>query len=77
MAKASGVDIGTGTAKWLAGELKGSTFVVHAFGLGDNEDGSLAGGWAALAGVKIGAARIGLNGRDLNLRYTRVPRLPD
>jgi len=77
MARGSGVDIGTASAKWLSGELKGTTFVVHSFALGDNEEGTLAGGWAALAGQKLGAARIGVNGRDLNMRYTRVPRLPD
>ncbi len=74
---ASGVDIGTSSAKCLAGELKGSTFVVRSFALVENPDGSLGGGWAALAGEMHGAARIGINGRDLNLRYTRVPRLPD
>jgi type IV pilus assembly protein PilM len=77
MSKGSGVDIGTASAKWLAGELKGTTFTVHSFVLGENEDGALAGGWSALAGEKIGPTRIGVNGRDLNLRYTRVPRLPD
>jgi hypothetical protein len=77
MPKASGVDIGTAAAKWVAGEVKGTTFVVHAFALGENGDGTVAGGWAALAGEKLGKARVGLNGRDLNLRYTRVPRLPD
>jgi type IV pilus assembly protein PilM len=77
MAKGSGVDIGTAGAKWLTGELSGSTFVVRSFALGDNEDGSVAGGWAALAGAKLGNVRVGLNGRDLNVRYTRVPRLPD
>ena len=77
MAKGSGIDIGTASAKWLAGELSGSTFVVRSFVLGDNEDGSLASGWEALAGSKPGKARVGVNGRDLNVRYTRVPRLPD
>lgn len=77
MAKGSGVDIGTASAKLLAGELKGSTFVVHSFVLADNEDGSIAGGWEALAGTKLGAVRVGVNGRELNVRYTRVPRLPD
>src|SRR5262245_26632817 len=77
MAKGSGVDVGTGSIKWLAGELSGSSFVVHSFALAENEDGSLAGGWAGLEGEKLGKVRVGLNGRDLNLRYTRVPRLPD
>jgi len=77
MARGSGVDIGTASAKWLSGELKGTTFTVHSFVLDENEDGSVAGGWAVLAGEKLGSARVGVNGRDLNMRYTRVPRLPD
>jgi type IV pilus assembly protein PilM len=77
MGKGSGVDVGTASAKWLAGKLEGSTFVVQAFTCADNPDGTLAGGWEALAGAKPGAARVGVNGRDLNVRYTRVPRLPD
>jgi len=77
MAKASGVDIGTASAKVLAGERKGSSFVLTSFQMAENREGSLAGGWEALAGAKVGPARIGLNGRELNVRYTRVPRLPD
>lgn len=77
MARASGVDIGTASAKVLAGERKGSSFVLTSFRTAENREGSLAGGWEALAGAKLGPARIGLNGRELNVRYTRVPRLPD
>jgi type IV pilus assembly protein PilM len=77
MARASGVDIGTAGAKVLTGERKGAAFVLTHFALGENRDGSLAGGWNALAGGKVGPARVGLNGRELNVRYTRVPRLPD
>lgn len=77
MAKASGVDIGTAAAKVLAGERKGTSFVLTSFALADNRAGTLAGGWEALSGAKIGPARVGLNGRELNVRYTRVPRLPD
>ena len=77
MARGSGVDVGTSSVKWLAGELKGTTFVVESFVVAPNEDGTAAGGWAALAGEKLGRVRVGVNGRDLNVRYTRVPRLPD
>jgi len=77
MAKGSGVDIGTASSKWIAGELKGTTFVVHDFVVEDNADGSVGGGWEALSGHKVGNSRVGVNGRDLNVRYTRVPRLPD
>jgi hypothetical protein len=77
MARGSGVDVGTSSVKWLSGELKGNTFVVESFVLAENEDGTPAGGWAALAGEKLGRMRVGINGRDLNVRYTRVPRLPD
>lgn len=77
MARGSGIDIGSCSSKWLAGELKGNSFVVTGFALGANDDGSIEGGWHALSGCKAGPVRVGLNGRDLNVRYTRVPRLPD
>jgi len=34
--------------------------------------------WSAgEAGFKLGLSRVGLTGRDVNIRYTRVPRVPD
>ena len=75
---ASGIDVGSATAKWIRGEVKGTTFVVTDFFVAPNEDGTIAGGWAGLQGSgKPGASRVGVSGREVNLRYTRVPRLPD
>jgi Tfp pilus assembly PilM family ATPase len=75
---ATGVDIGTSTAKLIRGQVKERTFVVSDFMVGSNPDGSLAGGWNALEGLKRrGKLRVGLTGREFNVRYTRVPRLPD
>lgn len=76
--KAIGIDIGTSTAKLIEGEVKGTSFVVTDFFLAPNREHTIAGGWAALAqGPRPKGARIGLTGRDVNVRYTRVPRLPD
>jgi len=75
---ASGIDVGSKTVKYLRGEVKGNTFVVSDFYVAENEGGAAASGWEALAGVsKPGLTRIGVSGREVNLRYSRVPRLPD
>jgi len=45
-----------------------------------NPDGSIAAGWQALAQAttrKPTNCRVGLTGKEINVRYTRVPRLPD
>ena len=79
MAKtATGIDVGTATAKMIRGEVKGTSFVVSDFFVAENPSGTLADGWQALgAGFKPGEARVGVTGRDVNMRYTRVPRIPD
>ena len=74
---ATGIDIGTSTAKLLQGEVKGNSFVVTHFAVAENPKGTIADGWQALSGSKPTRARIGLTGRDVNMRYSRVPRLPD
>ncbi len=75
---ATGIDIGSSTAKLLRGEVKGNSFLVTGFALAANPDGTLEGGWQALEpGFKPSVCRIGLTGRDVNARYTRVPRVPD
>ncbi|HED65095.1 MAG TPA: hypothetical protein ENJ09_06010 [Planctomycetes bacterium] len=75
---ATGIDVGTSTAKMLRGQVKGTTFLVTDFFIAPNPTGSLEGGWNALAGgFKPGTARVGVTGRDVNMRYTRVPRLAD
>ena len=76
--QATGIDVGTSTAKLLRGEAKGNRFVVTDFAVAPNEDGGLASGYAALApGSKPSNCRIGVTGREVNIRYTRVPRVPD
>ncbi len=86
----TGVDIGAGSAIALSGQFKGNTFHITEFqaasnpyvspkGTGAPDDSAmLARGWAALEGrSKLGGARIGVTGRDVNVRYTRVPQVPD
>ena len=74
MAKSvTGIDVGSRTAIALRGEVKGNTFAVSHFAVAP-------GGYAELAQAmtfKPGAARVGLSGPELNIRYTRVPRVPD
>ena len=75
---ASGIDVGSATATYLRGEVKGNTFVVSDFHIAPNEGGTIASGWEVLRDVaKPGLSRIGVSGREVNLRYSRVPRLPD
>lgn len=83
---ATGVDIGRSTARALRGRFKNNTFEVDALCVAGVEGGNLEGtelvakGWDALAEelpFKLGRARVGLSGKDVNVRYTRVPRLPD
>ena len=75
---ATGADIGSSSAKLVSGEVKGNSFTVRSFTFALNGDGTLEGGWRALGELgKVGTVRVGLNGREVNLRYTRVPRLPD
>ncbi len=75
---ATGIDVGTSTVKLLRGEVKGTSFVVSDFFVADNPQRTLAGGWGELApGFKPKVCRVGITGRDVNVRYTRVPRLPD
>lgn len=85
MAKqATGVDIGARTAIALRGRIKDSSFSVSGFALARHRasDGEAAGGvesgWAELApNYKLAECRVGVSGRDVNIRYMRVPRVPD
>ena len=84
MAKtATGIDVGSRTSIALKGSVKGNTFAVTDFAVGEAPAGRAAGtraGWAALAqaiGFKPGPVRVGLTGPEVNIRYTRVPRVPD
>jgi type IV pilus assembly protein PilM len=78
--QAIGVDVGASGARLVAGTVKGTSFVLSDFRsipVGGGDAG-IAGGWSGLAGLgRVGRARVGVSGKDVNLRYTRVPRLPD
>jgi hypothetical protein len=70
----TGVDIGTRSNKFLRGSYKGNTFHVSEFSYAQHSPCDVATAWAAAdPGFKPQVARIGVTGRDVNLRYTRVP----
>ena len=74
----TGVDIGTRSSKFLRGQYKGNTFHVEAFAYSEHAPGELAAAWGATeAPFELGLSRVGVTGRDVNLRYTRVPQVPD
>ena len=76
--KSTGIDVGLRTTKLLRGFVKGNSFVVTDFAVSSHKGSTVTDGWESIdAGFKPGAARVGLTGRDVNIRYTRVPRLPD
>lgn len=75
---ATGIDIGLRTAKVLRGFYKGNTFHVKDFFVERTGSSEIADGWGAIQPpFKPTNARVGLTGRDVNVRYTRVPRVPD
>ncbi|HVS18634.1 MAG TPA: pilus assembly protein PilM [Planctomycetota bacterium] len=75
----TGADIGLRTAKFLRGAWKGNTFHATDFAVVEHGGGGdVAGAWERCElGFKPRDARIGLTGRDVNIRYTRVPQVPD
>ena len=74
----TGVDVGLRTNRFLRGAWKGNTFKVSDFAVVQHAAGDLAEAWSAGAPpFKPTEARVGLSGRDVNIRYTRVPRVPD
>lgn len=74
----TGVDIGLRTAKFIRGTFKGNTFKVTDFAVERLASKEIADGWSAIElDFKPLAARVGLTGKDVNIRYTRVPRVPD
>jgi Tfp pilus assembly PilM family ATPase/outer membrane murein-binding lipoprotein Lpp len=74
----TGVDVNASAAVLLRGSVKGNTFAVtdYAYQALDVADTTAA--WdAAEASFSPKDARVGVTGRDVNVRYVRVPRLPD
>jgi len=79
MAKtATGIDPGLRTTKVVRGQYKGNTFHMTGFAVDAHQAETATDGWTGLSlDFKPGAATIGLTGREVNIRYTRVPRVPD
>ena len=76
--QATGVDVGLRSARFLRGQYKGNTFHVKNFCISTHTADSLAQAWSsAEVDFKPHGARVGLTGRDVNIRYTRVPQVPD
>ena len=74
----TGIDIGSRPNKFVRGQYKGNTFALARFGVVAHGESEVADAWGAgAAPFKLGESRIGLTGRDVNIRYTRVPRVPD
>ncbi|MFT7667358.1 MAG: Tfp pilus assembly PilM family ATPase [Planctomycetota bacterium] len=74
----TGIDVGSSSAVYIRGQYKGGTFHVSDFAVDSVEGEGAASGWQALdAQLKPKKATVGLTGRDLNLRYVRVPQVPD
>jgi len=74
----TGLDMGSRTIKAVRGYAKGNTFVITDFAVTSVVAPELTDGWKGLAlPFKPGDARVGLSGRDVNVRYVRVPRVPD
>ena len=75
---ATGIDVGSRTTKALSGYVKGNAFCVTGFAFARHAGEGLAAAWDALEpDFNAVRARVGLSGRDVNVRYTRVPRVPD
>ena len=74
----TGVDVGTRTASFLKGFYKGNTFHATGFHLSEGSGDSPESTWDATElDFKPQGAKVGITGREMNLRYTRVPRVPD
>lgn len=74
----TGVDIGLCNARFIRGYAKGNTFKVTDFAVEPLASKEIADGWSAVdVPFKPTNARVGVTGRDVNVRYVRVPRVPD
>lgn len=74
----TGIDLGLRNARFLRGYAKGNTFHVTNFALVPLASTEITEGWSACElSFKPGASRVGVTGRDVNVRYVRVPRVPD
>jgi Tfp pilus assembly PilM family ATPase len=74
----TGIDIGLRNARFLRGYAKGNTFHVTGYARTSLASKEITEGWRSVeVDTKPTNARIGVTGRDVNVRYVRVPRVPD
>ena len=70
------LDVGAGSAVAVHGRFEKGSFRMAGFAAA--EGGSFADAYGALElPFKPSAARVAISGKDLNVRYTRVPQVPD
>ncbi|MEL6428038.1 MAG: pilus assembly protein PilM [Planctomycetota bacterium] len=76
---AIGVDVGSRTAVALKGIWKGGTFHLSGASVASTAGArDVEARWAALRpDFKLAGARVGIGGREVNVRYSRVPEVPD
>ena len=73
-----GIDVGARNARFLRGRFEKTTFVVHGFHACATGGADTAARWGACTPpFAPKPARIGVTGREVNVRYTQVPRVPD
>lgn len=74
----TGIDVNTAAAVFLRGHVKGNTFAATGYGHQYLDATDTNEAWDALEvpfAPKL--ARVGVTGREVNVKYVRVPRLPD
>jgi Tfp pilus assembly PilM family ATPase len=74
----TGIDVNTAAAVFLRGHVKGNTFAATDYGYQHLDATDVNEAWEALEvpfAPKL--ARVGVTGREVNVKYVRVPRLPD
>lgn len=73
--RATGIDVDAGRAVYLEGQVQGNGFQVTGYAQFDAPTGD---GWdLGDPGFKPKNAVVGVTGREVNLRFSRVPRLAD
>ena len=76
--KVTGVDVDGGRAVFLEGHVQGNGFTVTRYACESEAAADVAAAWdAAEPGFAPKRAVVGLTGREVNLRFSRVPRLAD
>jgi len=74
----TGIDVGSHSSVALRGAFKKNTFHATGFAAAQHRGTGIEAAWGALTPeFKPTAARIGISGREVNVRYTRVPLVPD